>query len=276
MILELVFRWARRNIVSSAGIILAFGLVISSLTAPILPLNNPAKQDLSAILMGPSSEHLLGTDHLGRDILSRLMWAGRSSIIATSIVLLISLILGMLVGIISGYFGGFVDSIFMRVTDIFLSLPTMILALALIGALGPGFENLILALSVGWWPSYARLVRSKVLIVKTSDYVRASETLGASDLHVMRQHLLPALVGPAAVLLSLDVGDVILSIAALGFLGLGVQPPAPEWGTMLVDARPFMQSALHLVFPPGLAILIIVFGFNSLGETLDHWLNQGL
>ena len=270
---SIVIRWARRHVISSIGITLALLIVIASLLAPVIAPYDPAGQDLHTGLTEPSREHLLGTDHLGRDSLSRLLWAGRASITATAIVLLFSLILGTTVGLLAGFYGGFVDDFMMRITDVFLSLPTFILALAIIGALGPGFNNLILALTVVWWPVYARLVRSKVLSVKTMDYVLASETLGGSNLHVMRRHLLPALVGPVVVLLSLDVGHVMLSIAGLGFLGLGIQPPTPEWGTMLVDARPFMQYALHLVVPPGLAVLIAVFGFNSLGEGLDDWLN---
>ena len=269
----IVFHWARHHVVSSFGITLALIIVLASLLAPVLAPYDPVSQNLRLGLTEPSGEHLLGTDHLGRDILSRLLWAGRSSITATAIVLLISLILGTSVGLLAGFYGGFVDDFIMRITDVFLSLPTFIMALAIIGALGPGFENLILALSVVWWPVYARLVRSKVLSVKTMDYVLASETLGGSSLHIMRRHLLPALVGPIVVLLSLDVGHAMLSIAGLGFLGLGIQPPTPEWGTMLVDARPFMQYALHLVVPPGLAVLIAVFGFNSLGEGFDDWLN---
>ena len=268
-----VLRWVQRYPVSSVGIVLALAIVTASLLAPLLAPYNPAKQDLLIGLASPSSEHLLGTDHLGRDVFSRLLWAGRFSVTAAAIVLLLSLVVGAVIGLLAGYLGGLMDEVFMRLTDVFLSLPTFVLALAVIGALGPGLENLILALTVAWWPTYARLVRSKVLAVKTTDYVQASEALGAGNLHIMRRHLLPALAGPVVMLLSLDVGHVMLSIAGLGFLGLGIQPPNPEWGTMLVDARPFMQLAPHLVLPPGLAILIAVFGFNSFGEALDHWLN---
>jgi ABC-type dipeptide/oligopeptide/nickel transport system permease subunit len=222
---------------------------------------------------GPSPDHLLGTDHLGRDILMRVLTAGRVSITATAIVLIISLLLGAMIGMLAGLTGGLVDEICMRLVDVFLSFPSMILALAMIGTLGPGFWNLIFALAITWWPPYARLVRSKVLALKTSDYIMAAEILGASKSYIMVKHLLPALIGPVTVLLSLDVGFVILSIAGLGFLGLGIQPPAPEWGTMLVDARPFMQMGLQMVIPPGLAILIMILGFNCLSEALDEWLN---
>lgn len=268
-----LLRWARRDTVHSIGIGFALLLVIACLLSPLLVPVDPAKQDLRNTLLGPSPGHLLGTDNLGRDILSRVLGAGRTSITAAAIVLGLSLMLGTVIGMSAGLAGGLIDEICMRLVDVFLSFPSIILAMALMGSLGPGFGNLILALAITWWPPYARLVRSKVLMLRTTDYVVAAGTLGAGSLHIMRMHLLPALAGPVVVLLSLDVGAIILSIAGLGFLGLGIQPPAPEWGTMLVDARPFMQYGLHLVIPPGLAILIMIFGFNSLSEALEDRLN---
>ena len=265
--------WIRHNLFHSIGIALALLLVAASLVFPLVSSIDPTKQNLLASLQNPSSEHLLGTDHLGRDILIRVLTAGRVSITASVIVLCISLILGTIIGMLAGLTGGVIDEICMRLVDVFLSFPSMILALAMIGTLGPGFWNLILALAITWWPPYARLVRSKVLALKSSNYIIATGILGASKLYIMRKHLLPALIGPVLVLLSLDVGSVILSIDGLGFLGLGIQPPAPEWGTMLVDARPFMQLGLQMVLPPGLAILIMILGFNSLSEALDEWLN---
>ena len=265
--------WIRHNLFHSIGIALALLLVAASLIYPLVSPIDPTKQNLLASLQNPSREHLLGTDHLGRDILIRVLTAGRVSITASFIVLCISLILGTVVGMLAGLTGGVIDEICMRLVDVFLSFPSMILALAMIGTLGPGFWNLILALAITLWPPYARLVRSKVLALKSSNYIIAAGILGASKLYIMRKHLLPALIGPVTVLLSLDVGFVILSIAGLGFLGLGIQPPAPEWGTMLVDARPFMQLGIQMVLPPGLAILIMILGFNCLSEALDEWLN---
>jgi ABC-type dipeptide/oligopeptide/nickel transport system permease subunit len=265
--------WIRHNIFQSIGISLAILVVLACLIYPLFSPIDPAGQNLRAALNGPSIEHLLGTDHLGRDILIRVLYAGRVSLTATSIVLLISLLLGTIIGMLAGLSGGVVDEICMRLVDVFLSFPSMILALAMIGTLGPGFWNLIFALAITWWPPYARLVRSKVLSLKTSEYIMAAEILGANKSYIMRKHLLPALIGPVTVLISLDVGFVILAIAGLGFLGLGIQPPAPEWGTMLVDARPFMQMGLQMVIPPGLAILIMILGFNCLSEALDEWLN---
>lgn len=266
-------RWARQNVISSIGILLTLLIAIASLLAPVIAPYDPTHQDLSIGLSGPNWEHLLGTDQLGRDILSRLLWAGRASITLTTIVLGLSLMLGGGVGVCAGYFGGLVDYVLMRLVDFFLSLPKLLFVLALVGILDSGFPDLVVALTVVWWSNYARLVRSQVLSVKNDDFFLAAKALGGSPLHIIRTHLLPALLGPVLVQLSLDVGAVVLTIAGLSFLGLGIQPPSPEWGTMLVDARPFMQVAPRLVILPGMAITITVFGFNVLAERLEKWLD---
>jgi peptide/nickel transport system permease protein len=266
-------RWVQHNIISSIGIVLALLIVIACLLAPFLAPYEPAHQDLSIGLSGLSWEHLLGTDQLGRDLLSRLLWAGRASISLTVIVLSLSLMFGGGVGVCAGYFGRLVDEILMRLVDLFLSLPKLILALALVGALGSGFADLVVALTVVWWSTYARLVRSQVLAVKNDEFFLAAEALGGSPIHIIRTHLLPALLGPVLVQLSLDAGAIVLTIAGLSFLGLGIQPPSPEWGTMLVDARPFMQVAPRLVILPGAVITIAVFGFNALAEGLETLLD---
>lgn len=266
-------RWARANVISSIGILLTLLIAIASLLAPVIAPYDPTHQDLSIGLSGPNWEHLLGTDQLGRDILSRLLWAGRASITLTTIVLGLSLMLGGGVGVCAGYFGGLVDYVLMRLVDFFLSLPKLLFVLALVGILDSGFPDLVVALTVVWWSNYARLVRSQVLSVKNDDFFLAAKALGGSPLHIIRTHLLPALLGPVLVQLSLDVGAVVLTIAGLSFLGLGIQPPSPEWGTMLVDARPFMQVAPRLVILPGMAITITVFGFNVLAERLEKWLD---
>jgi peptide/nickel transport system permease protein len=266
-------RWGRQNIISSVGILLALLIAIACLLAPVIAPYEPAHQDLSIGLSGFSWEHLLGTDQLGRDLLSRLLWAGRTSITLTIIVLSLSLILGGGVGVCAGYFGGLVDEVLMRLVDLFLSLPKLILALALVGALGSGFLDLVAALTVVWWSTYARLIRSQVLAVKNEEFFLAAKALGGSPIHIIRAHLLPALLGPVLVQLSLDAGAIVLTIAGLSFLGLGIQPPSPEWGTMLVDARPFMEVAPRLVILPGAVITIAVFGFNALAEGLETWLD---
>jgi ABC-type dipeptide/oligopeptide/nickel transport system permease subunit len=249
------------------------GLLLAALCAPLLAPYDPAAQDLNVGLTAPTLAHPLGTDQLGRDLLSRLLWAGRSSLTVVVGVLACSLLLGASIGLVAGYVGGLTDELLMRVVDLFLALPGFLLALALVGALGPGLATLMLALTITWWPTYARLVRSQTLTLRSADYLLAAQAIGAGHGQIMRRHLWPALIGPVLVQLSLDAGQLILTIAALGFLGLGIQPPAPEWGVMLVDARPFMQIAPHLVLAPGLAIFSTVLSANLVADGLEQWLN---
>lgn len=249
------------------------GLLLVALCAPLLAPYDPAAQDLNVGLTAPTLSHPLGTDQLGRDLLSRLLWAGRSSLTVVLGVLACSLLLGASIGLVAGYVGGLTDELLMRLVDLFLALPGFLLALALVGALGPGLDTLMLALTITWWPTYARLVRSQTLTLRSADYLLAAQAIGAGHGQIMRRHLVPALIGPVVVQLSLDAGQLILTIAALGFLGLGIQPPAPEWGVMLVDARPFMQIAPHLVLAPGLAIFSTVLSANLVADGLEQWLN---
>ena len=249
------------------------GLLLTALCAPLLAPYDPAAQDLNVGLTAPTLAHPLGTDQLGRDLLSRLLWAGRSSLTVVLGVLACSLLLGASIGLVAGYVGGLADELLMRLVELFLALPGFLLALALVGALGPGLDTLMLALTITWWPTYARLVRSQTLTLRHADYLLAAQAIGARHGQIMRRHLWPALIGPVLVQLSLDAGHLILTIAALGFLGLGIQPPAPEWGVMLVDARPFMQIAPHLVLAPGLAIFSTVLSANLVADGLEQWLN---
>ncbi len=264
--------WLAQNSVTAIGIALLMIIILISIFAPILAPQPPDAQDLEHILALPSWQHLLGTDSLGRDLLSRLMWAGRISLAIATIVLCLSLLLGGMIGLVAGFYGGWIDEICMRGIDLFLSIPTFILALALIGTLGTGLQNLTLALIISWFPNYARLVRSQVLVLKNQEFITAAIALGGYSWHILWYHYLPSLAGIVVVQLSLDVGSVVLAIAGLSFLGLGVQPPMPEWGTMLVDARPLMQVAPHTMIVPGLAIFLTVFGFHTLSEALENWL----
>jgi peptide/nickel transport system permease protein len=250
-------------------------VVLLCVAAPLVATHDPAAVDLSTGLQPPSTSHWLGTDQLGRDVWSRVVWAGRASLTVTGAVLALSLTLGLVVGMISGYGGGWIDNLAMRVTDFFYALPQIILALALIGAVGPSIPALIAALTIGGWVTYARLARSLVLSLRQRDFVAAAQATGASHRRILMRHLLPGTIGPVAVQLSLDAGSTILAVAALSFLGLGIQPPTPEWGAMLVEARPYLDQALHLVLPPGLAIFLVVFGCNALGEVLENRLRPG-
>lgn len=268
-------RWTQRNPISATGIVLALGLIIACLLAPILAPGDPTTIDLTTGLQSPSSAHWLGTDELGRDVLSRVLWAGRLSISTMAVVLLCCVGVGGAVGVVSGYLGGLIDNVAMRIADFFHAVPQLVLALALIGVLGPGTGSLITALIVTGWVRYARLVRSLVLSEQNSEYIVAVRALGATHTRIILRHLLPSVTGPMLVQISLDSGATILAIAGLSFIGLGIQPPTPEWGKMLVDARPYLGSASHLVLPPGLAIFVLVFGFNSLSAGLEHLLRPG-
>ena len=254
---------------SHVGILVMVLVVLLCLAAPVVATHDPAAVDLRMGLQLPSADHWLGSDQLGRDVWSRVVWAGRASLLVTGVVLTLSLLLGLVVGLVSGYGGGWIDNIAMRITDFFYALPQIILALALIGAVGPSLLTLIAALAIGGWVTYARLARSLVLSLRQRDFVTAAQATGATHWWILTRHLLPGTIGPVAVQLSLDAGSSILAIAALSFLGLGVQPPTPEWGAMLVEARPYLDRALHLVLPPGLAIFLVVFGCNALGEALE-------
>lgn len=255
------------------GLLALLGLLLAALGAPLLAPYDPAAQDLNVGMTTPSLAHPLGTDQLGRDLLSRLLWAGRSSLTVVLAVLVCSLLLGASIGLVAGYTGGLPDELLMRMVDLFLALPGFLLALALVGVLGSGLNTLMLVLTIIWWPTYARLVRSQTLALRHADYLLSAQAIGAKHGQIMRRHLMPALIGPVVVQLSLDAGHLILTIAAFGFLGMGIQPPAPEWGVMLVDARPFMQVAPHLVLAPGLAIFCTVLSANLVADGLEQWLN---
>lgn len=247
----------------AVGLFLVLGVV-----GPFIAPYDPTATDLTRALANPSAGNPLGTDHLGRDELSRLIVAARTSLVAVGSIGAITLLVGMVIGLIAGYFGGLVDEILMRIADLFLSIPSLIVALAMAGLLGGGLGNTILALSMVWWPPFARLARVQVLARRRGPHIEALELMGASPIRVVGKHLLPAAAAPAIVLLSTDAGNIMLAVATLSFLGLGVQPPTPEWGQMLVEARPYLQSEPLLVFLPGLAIMLAVVAFNSLGERL--------
>ncbi|MEM7134767.1 MAG: ABC transporter permease [Chloroflexota bacterium] len=264
------FRYGHGSLLASLGIATMLLIVFLCLAAPLTATHDPTAVDLRTGLQAPSAANWLGTDQLGRDVWSRVVWAGRASLLVTGVVLVFSLGIGLMLGLLSGYGGGWVDNVIMRITDFFYALPQIILALALIGAVGPSIPALMVTLTIGGWVSYARLTRSLVLALSQSDFVTAARATGATDRRILTHHLLPGAIGPVSVQLSLDAGSTILAVAALSFLGLGIQPPTPEWGTMLVEARPYLNQALHLVLPPGLAIFLVVFGCNTLGEALEN------
>jgi peptide/nickel transport system permease protein len=259
-----------------AGAILTAFLILLAVLAPVISPHDPLGQDLTARLLGPSRAHLLGTDDLGRDQLSRLLYGARVSLFVGLIAVAISSLLGSLLGLISGYFGGLVDNVIMRLMDAMLAFPAILLALLIVSALGPGLVNTLIALGVSGIPHYARLIRSTVLTVRSREYVLAARALGAGSGRIMFRHVLPNSLAPVLVATTLQTGTVIVGIASLGYLGLGVQPPTPEWGSMLSGSRLLFFQAPWLLFAPGVAILLAVVGFNLIGDGLRDALDPRL
>jgi peptide/nickel transport system permease protein len=256
----------RRNRLMVLGTSIILGLLLVAGLAPLLATANPYEQTLGDRLLPPSAKHLFGTDGLGRDIFSRVVYGARVTLTIALLVAAISTPLGMLIGIVAGYLGGAVDEILMRLADVFLAFPRLILAIAFAAALGPGVENAIIAIAIAQWPSYARLARAETLNVKNNDYIQAMRVLGAGKARIMAGHILPLTLSSIIVRMSLDMGTIILTAAGLGFLGLGAQPPMPEWGLMVSDGRQFLVDQWWVSTLPGLAILVVVMGFNLLGD----------
>jgi peptide/nickel transport system permease protein len=256
----------RRNRLMVLGTSIILGLLLVAGLAPLLATANPYEQTLGDRLLPPSAKHLFGTDGLGRDIFSRVVYGSRVTLTIALLVAAISTPLGMLIGIVAGYLGGAVDEILMRLADVFLAFPRLILAIAFAAALGPGVENAIIAIAIAQWPSYAQLARAETLNVKNNDYIQAMRVLGAGKARIMAGHILPLTLSSIIVRMSLDMGTIILTAAGLGFLGLGAQPPMPEWGLMVSDGRQFLVDQWWVSTLPGLAILVVVMGFNLLGD----------
>lgn len=224
--------------------------------------------DLSAQLLPVSLDHPFGTDHLGRDVLTRILLGAQLTVGYALMALLSAVVIGLPIGLIAGYKGGFVDRIMMRIADMFLAFPDTIVAIVLSGLLGPGIENLLLAIVFVKWVNYARLVRSTVISERQKEYVAMAKVNGLGDIQIIRKHLFPHIIGHVLVLASLDLGKIILLISSLSYIGLGAQPPTPEWGAMLNEARPYFQSMPSLLFYPGLAIVAVVLISNVLGDYL--------
>lgn len=254
--------------------LLLFGF--GALFAPLLPIPDPLQQALTTRLKPPSPEHLLGTDQLGRDIFSRIVFGGRLSLTIGLTVVGVAGVLGTLVGLVSGYFGGRTEEILMRVTDIFFAFPSLILAMAIAGALGPGLNNAMIAIAAVTWPVYARLVRAQVLSLRTKEFVEASISLGASAPRIMLTHILPNTLAPILVQISFNMGSAILTAAGLSFIGFGAQPPTPEWGVMISEGRQFLSTHYWLSTFPGIAILLTVTAFNLIGDGLRDLLDPRL
>ncbi|WP_233564725.1 ABC transporter permease [Methanohalophilus sp. RSK] len=250
------------------SILLLALLVVVAISYPLLALSDPNAIDLTNKNLAPSAEHPLGTDYLGRDILNRLAAGTTTSLSIAAGVSAISLFVGVLIGCISGYYGGIIDETLSRIIDIFLSFPGIVFALAIMGFLGGGVINLILALSVVHWAKYARLMRGQVLSIKENEYVLSAKIIGAGDFHIMRKHLIPNSVATVIILATIDIGHVLLSIAALNFLGIGLPADIPEWGAMLSAGKEFMRTSPYQTIFPGMAITMVVIIFSIIGEGL--------
>lgn len=270
--------WKRlmKNKLAIVGMVIILIIIISAIFAPYIAPYDPTKQNILARYKAPSAKYLLGTDELGRDILSRLIYGARYSLLIGVITISLALIFGLLLGVIAGYYGGLADLIIMRFIDIMLAFPYILLAIVIVAILGPALQNAMIAISIVNIPRFARIIRSSVLLIKESEYVQGAKAIGATDLRIILKHILPNSMAPIIVQSTLSIASAILSAAGLSFLGLGAQPPTPEWGAMLSDARSALQLAPWVVTFPGLAIMLNVLGFNLLGDGLRDALDPKL
>ncbi|WP_353476158.1 ABC transporter permease (plasmid) [Salipiger sp. H15] len=263
-----ILRFLAKTPTSAFGLIVLAVLILTALFAPLIATHDPYLQDLTNTLAPPDAAHLFGTDELGRDIFSRLVHGSR---ITLTIIFLVTIVvgpLGLLVGTVAGYFGGKTDVVLMRVTDIFLSFPSLILSLAFVAALGPSLNNAIIAISLTAWPPIARLARAETMTFRNADYISAARLQGASPARIIWKSIVPMCLPSVLIRLTLNMATVILTAAGLGFLGLGAQPPMPEWGAMIATGRRYMIDSWWLVTFPGLAILSVSLAFNLLGDGL--------
>ena len=266
------FRYGLRrlltNFSSAFGFVVLLGLILTAIFAPLIATHDPYAQDLAAALQPPSAAHWFGSDELGRDIFSRLVYGTRITLYIVTLVSLVVGPIGLLVGTTAGYVGGWFDTLLMRITDIFLSFPGLILSLAFVAALGAGLEHAVVAIALTAWPPIARLARAETLTFRSADYVSAARLQGASTARIIMKSIVPMCLPSVIVRLTLNMAAVILTAAGLGFLGLGAQPPLPEWGAMIATGRRYMLDSWWLVTFPGFAIMLVSLGFNLFGDGL--------
>jgi peptide/nickel transport system permease protein len=258
----------RANPLAMAGLAVLVALVLIALLTPLLTSQSPVAQDLGQRLQPPSARYWFGTDELGRDIYTRVLYGSRITLVIVGLVVVMVAPTGLLIGTAAGYLGGWVDTVLMRVTDVFLAFPRLILALAFVSALGPGIENAIIAIACTAWPPYARVARAETLTIRRSDFIAAIRLQGAGPLRIVLGHVVPLCTSSLIVRVGFDMGGIILTAAGLGFLGLGAQPPAPEWGAMIASGRRFLLDQWWVATVPGVAILVVSLGFNLLGDGL--------
>jgi peptide/nickel transport system permease protein len=266
--LRRLFRWLATDLRAALAIVVLVALVIIAIGAPWIAPYRPTAQDVNNMLAAPSPGHLLGTDDLGRDIFSRLIYGAPATVYASLLAVSVAVAIGLPVGLIAGFFGGWIDDIISRVIDTFLSFPAIVLAIAVTGALGIGLTNGMIAVGLVMFPALARIVRARTLIVRQELYVDASRCFGAPAWHILWKHVLPNSLPPVIVQVTLLLAAALLAEASLSFLGLGIQPPNPSWGAMLARAYQYMEIAPEQMYAPGLAILVVSLAFNALGESL--------
>jgi peptide/nickel transport system permease protein len=264
------------NPLSLAGAILIGLLVASALLAPLVAPYDPLRTDVAHRLEPPSGAHWLGTDQLGRDVFSRVLYGARVSLRIALLTAVVAAGIGAPLGMVAGFFRGVVDDLLMRLLDMFLAFPRLILAMAIAAALKPTLENVVVAMSLAAWPTYARLVRSVTLGIRETEYIEAARAVGAGNGRILGRHVLPGVVSPLVIQVSLDMGGIILTAAGLGFIGFGAQPPTPEWGLMIAEGRTYMPGQWWLSTFPGLAISLVVLGFNLLGDGIRDLLDPRL
>jgi len=258
----------RANPLAMIGLFIIIAFVVLSLAAPLLAPYDPSVQDLGNRLSAPTAAHWFGTDELGRDILSRILYGGRVTLGMVIAVVILVAPIGLFIGCIAGYFGGIVDTALMRVTDVFLAFPRLILALAFVAALKPGVESAVLAIALTAWPPYARLARAETMTLRKSDFIAAAKLTGASPFRIILRHIMPLCVPSVIVRITLDMSSIIITAASLGFLGMGAQPPSPEWGAMIATAKRFIFEQWWVATIPGIAIFLVSLAFNFLGDGL--------
>ncbi len=258
----------RANPIAMIGLLIVVALVLAAALAPWITASNGLEPNLDNRLQAADAEHWFGTDELGRDIFDRIVWGSRITLYIVALVSVIVVPVGLVVGTVAGYLGGAVDNVLMRITDIFLAFPRLILALAFVAALGPGLENAVLAIALTTWSPYARIARAEALTIRNSEFIMAAQVQGVSTAGILYRHVMPLCISSVIVRLTLDMAGIILTAAGLGFLGLGAQPPTPEWGAMISTGRQFLLDQWWVPTVPGIAIFVVSLGFNLLGDGL--------
>lgn len=267
-------KFIKRNKMFSLLVVAAIAIILVGIFAPVIATHSPYESNLHDAFIAPNSEHIFGTDKLGRDIFSRVIYGTRISLSAALILVILIFTIGTTLGVIAGYFGGIIDTIIMRISDMMISFPGLVLAIAMAGIMGASVKNAVIAITVVSWTKYARLSRSLVLKIKETDYIRAAKVTGCKTIHIITRHIIPNIISTLIITATTDIGTMILELSALSFLGFGAQSPQAEWGLMLNEGRAYMVDCSWLMIYPGLAICIVVVVYNLLGDNLRDILDS--